>query len=207
MSNPMLRTSRSAEQLNDRNQGIRSPRPQVLDDTEEVTLLSRQESSSYDPRRGIAPSDQSATPSSTQAAPKAPSSAGNIPLCKVRSKAAHAPYSVGRVDRFKVGHWLFELGAIYISICSFAAVVGVLIRQNNKPISDWNFPTSINTVVSVLGTISRSSLAFAVAACLGQQKCSWYHERPSTLAIFKNFDNATRGPLGGGQLLFSLRGR
>jgi hypothetical protein len=202
----MSRTGRVAEQLNGINREIKSPLQQVLDVAEDVTLLPRRESSfAYQHRENI-PSEQSTLHSSSSDTPKVKLNNGNNSLSQTRLEKTLAPYAVGCVDKFKISHWLYEIGAIVLSVGSFAAVIGVLIRQNNKPLSDWHFPTSINTVVSVLGTISRSSLAFAVAACLGQQKWSWHHEKPSTLALFKNFDNATRGPLGGGQLLFALRG-
>ncbi|KAI1667265.1 DUF3176 domain containing protein [Pyrenophora tritici-repentis] len=81
----------------------------------------------------------------------------------------------------------------------------ILFRQNNEPIAAWKFPLTLNTVVATLGTISRSTLAFAMSACIGQQKWSWFRKRSDTVGAFERFDEASRGPWGGTRLFFWLR--
>jgi hypothetical protein len=101
--------------------------------------------------------------------------------------------------------WALEISSLLISVLAIGAIVIILFRQNNQPISAWKFPLTLNTVVATLGTVSRTSLAFAMSACIGQQKWSWLRRRPDTIRAFERFDEASRGPWGGSRLFFWLR--
>ncbi|KAF2496336.1 hypothetical protein BU16DRAFT_617785 [Lophium mytilinum] len=115
------------------------------------------------------------------------------------------PTEPTKPSKFLLQEWWLEIGAVFLSLGSFCAMSGILLRQDKQPLSNWTFPTSLNTVVSILGTISRTTLAFATAACLGQQKWNWFHGRSNRLSAFERFDDATRGPWGGTLLFIALR--
>ncbi|GAB1318532.1 hypothetical protein MFIFM68171_08742 [Madurella fahalii] len=68
--------------------------------------------------------------------------------------------------------------------------------HDEKPLSEWKFAASINTVISVLGVVSRAALVFAVSSSLGQHKWNWFRERHDELRVFVKFDEASRGLLG-----------
>ncbi|KAF2096287.1 hypothetical protein NA57DRAFT_79053 [Rhizodiscina lignyota] len=85
-----------------------------------------------------------------------------------------------------------------------AAIVAVLRVEDKRPLTAWTFATSVNTVVSTLGTISRATLAFAISACIGQQKWNWLKRHPDRTVAFVRFDEASRGPWGSARLLFWL---
>ena len=93
--------------------------------------------------------------------------------------------------------WAFELLALTMSVASVVAIVAILIRQNHKPLAAWNFRYTLNTVIVALGTVARTTLAFSMSACIGQQKWSWLRRRSGSIRAFEKFDEASRGPWGG----------
>jgi hypothetical protein len=103
--------------------------------------------------------------------------------------------------------WAFELLALTMSVASIVAIVAILIRQNHKPVVAWKFRYTLNTVIAALGTVARTTLAFAMSACIGQQKWSWLRRRPDSIRAFERFDEASRGPWGGTRLFMWLRFR
>lgn len=103
--------------------------------------------------------------------------------------------------------WYLELGATLLSVSSLIAAIALLRNQDDRLLSAWTFPTSLNTIISILGSISRASLAFAVSACIGQQKWNWLKKRSDRLIAFERFDEASRGPFGSTKLLIWLRAR
>jgi hypothetical protein len=103
--------------------------------------------------------------------------------------------------------WSLEIFAISISAASMVAVIIVLAHENKKSLASWQFTFSLNTVISALGTLARTTLAFAMSACIGQQKWSWLHRRSDSVVAFERFDEASRGPWGGTRLFFWLRFR
>jgi hypothetical protein len=107
-------------------------------------------------------------------------------------------------SRWPLPAWLLEIGSTLLSISALLAAIVVLATQNGKPVTDWHFPASINTVVSTLGVISKVSLAFTISACLGQQKWNWFRKHQGNLSLFEIFDSASRGPWGSlGLLIFA----
>jgi len=101
--------------------------------------------------------------------------------------------------------WLPELFAVLVSIVSLLAIVAVLRREDGKPISEWSLAVPLNAVVATLGTLARTSLAFALSACVGQQKWNWLRVRSDQLVSWTRFDEASRGPWGATRLFFWLR--
>ena len=103
--------------------------------------------------------------------------------------------------------WNLEIVAIIISTGAIVSIVALLYRENERPISAWRLAATLNTIVAALGTIARSTLAFALSACVGQQKWNWLQRRPDSLVAWERFDEASRGPWGGTRLLIWLRAR
>jgi len=58
--------------------------------------------------------------------------------------------------------WLWEIGAVLLSIVLMAAVIVLLSRENGRPLTAWTARLSLNTIIAILGTVSRTSLLFAV---------------------------------------------
>lgn len=102
--------------------------------------------------------------------------------------------------------WTLELASSVLSIGSTIAIVAILAQFDNKPLDSWRLSIQPNTVVSVLSTVAKSSLFLAVAECISQQKWLYYHSpRLRSFGKFDLFDQASRGPYGAIQLLFSIK--
>lgn len=102
---------------------------------------------------------------------------------------------------------VLELVAIVVSISSLLAIVTILGREDGRPLSSWTLTVSLDTVIATLGTVSRTTLAFALSACLGQQKWNWLAKRADYLAVWARFDEASWGPSGASRLFVLLRAR
>lgn len=122
------------------------------------------------------------------------------PTCETKPLPVAAARSIN--SSFLRSWWL-EIGSIVISIFNFLATIAILAWSNNKPLSIWSAHLSINTVVSILTTASRTTLAFAIATGLSQQKWNFTNRKSVKVEIFESFDQASRGP--GGALLFILK--
>jgi hypothetical protein len=102
--------------------------------------------------------------------------------------------------------WLLECLAMVFSFASFIAIIIILVVYDQKPSPNLSYGLTLNTIVSLLATASRSSLLFAVAAAVGQLKWMWFQRREQPISDMQSFDDATRGPLGSLTLLFQHRG-
>lgn len=103
--------------------------------------------------------------------------------------------------------WKFETSLLFLGVCSLLAIIVLLAVENGKTLDSWKFYLSLNTVVSILGTISRASLASSVGSCIAQEKWNWFRKRQDSLYLFGRFDSASRGPLGSLKLLYWLKFR
>lgn len=65
----------------------------------------------------------------------------------------------------------------------------------------------LNTVISILATISRASTVLVAAAVIAQQKWLRYKKEAHSLIDVLTYDDATRGPLGSLYLLTTWRVR
>lgn len=109
--------------------------------------------------------------------------------------------------RGSIASWGLELLSVGISLASITAIIVILHFENGKPLTTWKFALTLNTIIAVLGTLSRTTLAFALSSCVGQQKWNWLRRKTDHLAAFERFDEASRGPWGATRLFFWLRAR
>lgn len=135
------------------------------------------------------------------------------------TSVASMPSYHGHVTRINTSHhsatplrtvllsWSFELLAVTVNVGALLAIILVLRREDGRPISDWSLAVTLNTVIATLGTLARTTLAFALSACVGQQKWNWLRVRSDHLAAWTRFDEASRGPWGASRLFVWLRFR
>ncbi|KAJ5403245.1 hypothetical protein N7509_003116 [Penicillium cosmopolitanum] len=102
--------------------------------------------------------------------------------------------------------WFLECLAMAFSFASFIAVIIILRAYDQKPSPNLSYGLTLNSIVSLLATASRSSLLFVVAAAVGQLKWIWIQHRERPVLDMQSFDDASRGPLGALYLLFQHRG-
>ena len=121
----------------------------------------------------------------------------------LKRKPVDEPVSI----RASTGSWVLEIIAIVVSAGAIFAIIALLHRENGRSLTGWKLVVSLNTVVAALGTLARTTLAFALSACIGQQKWNWLRRKPDGLVAWERFDEASRGPWGGTRLFVWLRAR
>lgn len=108
--------------------------------------------------------------------------------------------------RFRFRDWQWEFGACAFSVGCLATIVGVLAAYQNKSLSHWTFVLgiSINTLIAILSTFSRTALMVPVASCISQLK--WIHlvGGSRSLQEVQVFEDASRGPWGSLELIWKL---
>lgn len=98
--------------------------------------------------------------------------------------------------------WPLESLALLTSCACQIGLIVIISRMNNQPLDTWKTFISLNTMVSILSTLSKSLVLVPVASCISQLK--WHHLRaPHKLDDFELFDLASRGP--GGSALLALQ--
>lgn len=102
--------------------------------------------------------------------------------------------------------WYWELIAAVFSLACVVAIVVILRTYQEKSLSSWHFyfDTTPNTIIALLSTLSRTALIVPVASCISQLK--WIHlaSSPRRLREFQVLDEASRGPWGSLNLIWSL---
>lgn len=103
--------------------------------------------------------------------------------------------------------WLYEVAAVTFSGLCFAATIITIAVYNGKPSPQLSYGLTLNTIVSILTTASKSSLAYFVSGAIGQLKWLWVRggvRRP--VDDLQSFDDASRVPFGSIIILFRHKG-
>lgn len=101
--------------------------------------------------------------------------------------------------------WWVEMANCVLMIGMLFAIVGILAAHSGRPLPEWPFAASINTVVSILSTVLKTCAALILAEGVGDLKWRWFRQRRS-LHDLVVFDGASRGPWGCVRLLAAPRG-
>lgn len=136
----------------------------------------------------------------------------NVPSRDTERQSSHHVQSV--INDLADKWWLWEIVAWSTSLMGLVGVFLVLSHVDDKPVPNWvleigsvEFKVTINSVISILATLVKSSLLVPLAAALSQQKWLWFQGSAQKLSYFQQFDAANKGPLGSLILIWSLRGR
>ena len=125
---------------------------------------------------------------------------------KAPSKQVHSTLK-SRYERAFTDWWLWEVLAVLFSLGTFSALVTILIVYDGHSIAHLPQRLSLNAIISILSTISRTTLMFSVSATLSQFKWLSFSGRTRQLKNLQLYDDASRGPLGSSILLMSEKGR
>ena len=115
-------------------------------------------------------------------------------------------YRANWYERFLLDTWVPETIAISISTCCLVAIVSILLVFNGRTLPHLPYGITLNAIISILATTSRSMLVYVVAASISQLKWCWLKKARKVQDI-QIFDDASRGPWGSLTLLFSLKAR
>ena len=100
--------------------------------------------------------------------------------------------------------WYLEIFWSIVSFGCFVALVIVLNKFNGQPLPKWPLGLTINTIIALLATISRTGFIIPICESISQLKWLWYQEeRP--LADLQAFDEASRGAWGTLKLLVVMQ--
>ena len=101
--------------------------------------------------------------------------------------------------------WIPEYFAVGVSVASLLTTIALLMVFGGRDIATWRLPdaVNINAVISVINTVSKSSILFALSSALGQWKWILAGRQGLSLNTFVHIDQACGGPLGCVQLLWS----
>ncbi|KAL6916886.1 hypothetical protein FSST1_008381 [Fusarium sambucinum] len=99
--------------------------------------------------------------------------------------------------------WGLEILSASVSLLLFIGIVVIFWTMQDKPVSKWPFPISINATIAILSTACTAAMMHNVSAFIGQLKWLYLKLRPHQLYTVHRFDEASRGPYG--SMLFLLR--
>ncbi|KAI9373777.1 hypothetical protein BJX61DRAFT_552009 [Aspergillus egyptiacus] len=99
---------------------------------------------------------------------------------------------------------MLELWALGGSGLAFAGMVALLRAFDDRPIFDW-YGVTLNTLVSILSAAMKAALIYAVSECISQWKWILFSREERLLIDFERMDSASRGPLGGINVLWKTR--
>ncbi|PKK50791.1 hypothetical protein CI102_5228 [Trichoderma harzianum] len=97
-----------------------------------------------------------------------------------------------------------EIITMSISFGCIAVLISILMRFQNRLLTEWSFFISINATVAVAITAARATLLAAISVCLSQEKWTRFTKRTHRLQDFAIIDTASRGPLGSLQMLYKI---
>lgn len=96
--------------------------------------------------------------------------------------------------------WLVECLSLIACIGCILAIGIVLMVYNGKSLPDLPYGITMNAVISVLATASKSNLLLIVASSISQLKWVWY-QKSRRLDDIQLFEDAAKGPMGSLQVL------
>ncbi|KAF5661368.1 hypothetical protein FCIRC_11847 [Fusarium circinatum] len=99
--------------------------------------------------------------------------------------------------------WLLEFLLLLFSGLLLGGICAILAHYNHKPLPDWNnlMGVTLNTLLAVLATVLRATIAFIVFEVIAQLKWHWISERFRPMQDMQRFDHASRGVYGSIKLL------
>jgi Protein of unknown function (DUF3176) len=98
--------------------------------------------------------------------------------------------------------WWLEIIALFVALIAFFAIIATLYPHQGKPLPQWPFNISINTLLSIYTFVMKAALPVVVNSCLAQLQWTWFVvERP--LIDVVRYDAAAKGPLGSVQWLWA----
>jgi hypothetical protein len=100
------------------------------------------------------------------------------------------------ISRLLLDTWTCEIVATTFSIGCLVAITAVVGAYDGKRIPQLASGLTLNTIISVLSTVARSSLVFVVSAAVGQLKRCWLKRSARQVRDIQAMDEASRGPLG-----------
>ncbi|KAL5333535.1 hypothetical protein BJX70DRAFT_380753 [Aspergillus crustosus] len=103
--------------------------------------------------------------------------------------------------------WFWEVVALFLSLSCYIAILSLLFVYDQKQSPKLPSGITLNTIVSILSTGSKSSLIFSMSSGIGQLKWIGVRKQRIRLNDIQLADDAGRGPLGSFFILMRYKGR
>ena len=132
------------------------------------------------------------------------------PLSNARSvPSKRRPHAKWRslYEKVFTGWWLWEILAIVLGASSFVVLIILLSVCDGHAVPRLPLRISLNGIVSILTTVSKTSMLFSITATISQFKGLTFSGWTRQLKDLQIYDEASRGPLGASRLLISSKGR
>lgn len=97
--------------------------------------------------------------------------------------------------------WLAEIGAWLLSLACMATIILVFIREDGRPLDEWNLFISPFALISFMSILARASLMVVLAEVISQLKWLHFNHGKQVLHDIQLFDEASRGILGSLKIL------
>ncbi len=124
----------------------------------------------------------------------------HVDAVRIRGQSQHG----GRLEVLQF--WWLELSCCVVFIGALAALIVTIYPYEGRPLPQWPYRLSINSLISVYIVILKAAMLLVAAEGLSQLKWTWFgRNRP--LKDLLSFDDASRGPWGSLNLIWRLRGR
>lgn len=121
-------------------------------------------------------------------------------------KGSEHTRAMDRWSRLPTDWWIWELLALLCSVISLVAIVLVLRLHEGRPVPDWPFSITINSLLSIFATIMSATMLVPIAEGIGQGKWHWFQQYHA-LRDMEVYDQASRGPWGALKMLWGIRWR
>ncbi|KAF5707191.1 hypothetical protein FMUND_11245 [Fusarium mundagurra] len=99
--------------------------------------------------------------------------------------------------------WWLEFLLLLFSGLLLGAICAILAHYNHKPLPDGNnlMGVTLNTLLAILATVLRATIALIAFEVIAQLKWNWISERFRPMQDLRRFDHASRGVYGSIKLL------
>ncbi|OJJ35802.1 hypothetical protein ASPWEDRAFT_41044 [Aspergillus wentii DTO 134E9] len=122
------------------------------------------------------------------------------------TKEQRAKREKSRESSLIVDSWFWEIFAVAFSVICAVAILVLLLVYDGKASPSLPHELTLNTIVSILATASKSSLIFLISASISQLKWIWFQKEKKPIYHLQSIDDASRGPLGALKIIFQHRG-
>lgn len=103
-----------------------------------------------------------------------------------------------------ISGWKYELANILLASLSTLGTAAIIYTNQDCNLTNWTFFITPNAAISILMTLSKLSILYVLASCIGQIKWIQFSLNHS-LKDFRLYDDATRGPTGSVKVLWNMK--
>ncbi|KAF6814700.1 hypothetical protein CSOJ01_03923 [Colletotrichum sojae] len=146
--------------------------------------------------------DVSSYKSDASSVTNVPTLAGQPPISDSRKQTLRFTLPAEQI----LNGWWLEIFCCWLSIACVAALAVFLKAYDDQPLPEWPSGITVNTVVALLSTVTRTAFTIPVAEGLSQCKWNWFKQKPRPLSDLDLFDQASRGPWGSLSLMVRTKG-